>query len=368
MASAKPYKRDPAKFRKVINGWNATGYKGTQKEYAAKVGLPPQTLQNWFSLAPEIGMTVRTTVNQESIAQTRRKAALPDIETPEIPDDDIDIEDIVAAKKKQFLKLAAHREATKLFKVKVNLEGPIGILHFGDPHLDDDGCDISAIEHHSDLTRSTPGLFGANVGDTTNNWVGRLAHLYSQQNCSRPRAIKLAEWFVRRTNMLYMIGGNHDAWSGDDDPMIWIAQKAKAIYQPSQVRMQLAFPAGDPLVINARHDFKGHSQYNPAHGPMKALLQGIRDDIAIAGHRHESAYSVLKDPDTGRIGHAIKVASYKYFDRYALDGGFKDQTLSPCAVTVIRPALPATHPDRIKLFWDADEGADYLTYRRSKGS
>jgi DNA repair exonuclease SbcCD nuclease subunit len=198
--------------------------------------------------------------------------------------------------------------------------------------------------------------------------VGRLAHLYSQQNCSRIRAVRLAEWFIHRTKMLYMIGGNHDAWSGDDDPIQWISKKAQVLYQPSQVRIQLNFPTGDPMTINARHDFKGHSQYNPAHGPMKALLQGIRDDLAVAGHRHESAYSVLKDPDTGRIGHALKVASYKTFDRYALDGGFKDQTLSPCALTVLRPALPMVHPDRLKLFWDPEEGADYLTYRRKKGS
>lgn len=367
MASSKPYKRDPKRFNQVIKGWNATGHKGTIAEYARKMDMPEETLRNWLHYATaDLGMTVAPLTNPVSISNQRVHKEEFSVAMP--PEDDIDVEEIVAAKKKHFSKIAAAREAQKLIRVTVKIEGPVGILHFGDPHLDDDGCDIAAIERHSDLTRKVEGLWGANVGDTTNNWVGRLARLYSQQNSSRLRAIKLAEWFIKRTKMLYMIGGNHDAWSGDDDPITWISKEAKTLYQPSQVRLQLLFPEGDPITINARHDFRGHSQFNPAHGPMKALIHGIRDDLAVAGHRHESAYSVLKDPESGRISHALKVASYKIYDRYALDSGFKDQTLSPCALTVIRPKLPMTHPDRLKVFWDPEEGADYLTYRRRKGS
>jgi hypothetical protein len=367
MASSKPYKRDPAKFRKVINGWNSEGYKGTFLDYANKVGLPKETLRGWLKMAPEFGMEVRETVCAASLSAIRKAEPKQEFTVPALPDDDIDVEEIVEAKKKQFSKIASAAKAARLIQVKVNIEGPIGILHFGDPHLDDDGCDIAAIERHSDLTRNTEGLFGANIGDTTNNWVGRLAHLYSQQNCSRVRAVKLAEWFIRRTKMIYMIGGNHDAWSGDDDPINWIAKNAGTLYKDSQVRIQLLFPKGDPMTINARHDFKGHSIWNPGHGPMKALMMGVRDDLAVAGHRHESAYSVLKDPATGRIGHALKVASYKVYDKYATTGGFRDQALGPCAVTVLRPEMPMTHPDRLKLFWDPEEGADYLTYQRRKG-
>jgi hypothetical protein len=145
--------------------------------------------------------------------------------------------------------------------------------------------------------------------------------------------------------MLYMIGGNHDAWSGDDDPITWISKRAGTLYQSSaKCGCSLCSRLATPGTINARHDFKGHSQYNPAHGPMKALLHGIRDDIAIAGHRHESAYSVLKDPDTGRIGHAIKVASYKYFDRYALGGRFQGPNAQPVCCHSFAPRATCYAP------------------------
>jgi hypothetical protein len=99
---------------------------------------------------------------------------------------------------------------------------------------------------------------------------------------------------------------------------------------------------------------------------MKALFFGVRDHLAMAGHTHESAYGILKDPGSGITMHGIKVASYKVHDRFALEKGFRDQSLGPACLTVIDPRLPETHPDLIKPFWDPEEGADFLRYLRTK--
>ena len=283
-----------------------------------------------------------------------------------LPEDDIPIEQLVELRKKQFKHKREHEEASKLIPVKINIRGPIGIWHAGDPHVDDDGTDIEALEKHTDLVRKTEGLFAANVGDTTNNWVGRLAKLYAEQSTSASQAWKLAEWFIRRCDWLYMIAGNHDAWSGSSDPIKWIARQQNALYKSSEARLGLMFPSGLQVRINARHDHGGSSVWNPAHGPMKAAMLGTRDHIYVAGHKHESAYSVLKDAINGITMHALKVSSYKVFDRFVKERGFRDNTLSPCAVTIINPDLPETHPDMVKVFWDPVEGADYLTYLRSK--
>ena len=282
-----------------------------------------------------------------------------------LPDDDLDIEDLVELRIKQFGKKRDFHEATRLIPVKVKIEGPIGILHFGDPHVDDDGTDLETLRKHSDLTKQE-GIWGANVGDTTNNWVGRLARLYANQSTTAAQAWKLAEWFIGRTRWLYMVGGNHDAWSGSADPIKWIARQQDALYQPTECRVGLRFPNGREFIVNARHDFAGHSQWNPAHGQMKAAMMGHRDHLMISGHRHTSGYGVVKDGSTGRICHAVQVASYKLFDSYAKEKGFRDQTLSPACLTVLDPDLDETHPDAIKLFWDPEVGAEYLAWRRSK--
>jgi hypothetical protein len=295
-----------------------------------------------------------------------RPAAKGEFTVATLPNDDIDIDELVEHRIKAFNKKLAHADATKAIPVKIKIGGPVGILHFGDPHVDDDGTDLATLRAHSDLTH-VEGVFGANCGDTTNNWVGRLAKLYAEQATTADQAWKLAEWFIGRTRWLYMLGGNHDAWSGSGDPLKWIARQAGALYQPSSARLRLQFPNGREVIVNARHDFAGHSQYNPAHGVSKALMFGVRDHLAVAGHRHVSGYGVLKDPETGRVCHALQVASYKLLDRYALEKGFRDQRISPAAFTIIDPELPETHPDMLKLFWDPAEGVEYLNWRRSKG-
>jgi hypothetical protein len=163
-----------------------------------------------------------------------------------------------------------------------------------------------------------------------------------------------------------MIGGNHDLWSGSGDPLRWIAKQQDALYKSSEARLALRFPNGLEVRVNARHDHSGSSIWNPAHGPMKAALMGTRDHLYVAGHKHESAYSVLKDAISGITMHACKVASYKIYDRYAKERGFRDNCLSPCALTTINPALPPDHPDLVKVWWDPEEGANYLTFLRRR--
>lgn len=278
------------------------------------------------------------------------------------------ISDLLARRKQQFLQKAAHEKARKLITVRVKDSGPIGILHLGDPHVDDDGTDIGLLEEHMKIVQKTQGLYVANVGDTTNNWIGRLARLYAQQSTSAAQAWLLAEWLFKegRGKWLYIIGGNHDAWSGDADPLKWIARQEKALYQPSECRMRLLIPgAPGEIRINARHDFKGHSMWNPAHGPASATIKGVRDHIAICGHKHISGLNMLKCPETHIITHCIQVASYKLIDRYAMEGGFKDQTISPSVITLINHNAK-TPAGLVNVYHDIEQGVDILKYWRRK--
>lgn len=355
---------DQAKIKRTVDAWNRMANLDYSTA-AKKIGLTRSTLKMYLGRAASMGIYVEPCTNSYTVNQARVKRQHREFEPPALPDDDLPVEEIISQRKREFAQKQRHEEAAKLIPIKIKISGPIGILHFGDPHVDDDGTDIATLEAHSDLTQQE-GLFGANVGDTTNAWVGRLARLYAQQNMGRKRALKVAEWFISRTRWLYMVGGNHDGWAGDDDPIKWIARQSNTLYRPSEARLELRFPKGAPFTINARHDFAGSSQWNPAHGVMKAAQMGVRDELSTCGHRHVSGYGVLKDPTTGTVCHALQVGSYKLYDRFAKDKGFRDQSLGPAALTVIRPDMPPSHPDRCKVYWDPAEGAEILKFYRRK--
>ena len=88
--------------------------------------------------------------------------------------EEIDVEDLVEERLKKFERKTVKKEAEKCFPIKVLKDGPIAIAHFGDPHVDDDGTNLGLLLKHAELVAKTDGMFGGNVGDVQNNWVGRL--------------------------------------------------------------------------------------------------------------------------------------------------------------------------------------------------
>ena len=285
---------------------------------------------------------------------------------PELPSAAPTAEELLEQRAKAFQRKSRAAEARKLIPIQIHTDGPIGIAHFGDPHVDDDGTDIDTLRRHVDIINRTPGLFAANCGDYRNNWVGRLARLFAEQSTSSRDALVLAEWLLKACPWIFLVGGNHDAWSGTDDPVAWIAEQTNALHEPFACRVELNFPNGRKIRINARHDFKGHSEWNTAHGVAKAARIGWRDHILTCGHTHVSGYQVLKDPSNGLISHAIRIASYKVFDRYAIEKGLPDQNIFVCPVTIIDPSKADDDVRCITTLYEPELAADFLTFLRSK--
>lgn len=255
-----------------------------------------------------------------------------------------------------------------MISVKVRLDGPIGIAHIGDPHIDSPGSDIATLEKHISIIKKTEGLLGANVGDSQDNWVGRLAHLYSKSTTSDSEVWKLIEWMIKEIPWLYIVGGNHDVWSGAGDPLKWITRQSEkmGVFENWQVRMGLKFPNDKVVRINCRHDFPGHSQWNAVHGPAKAVKMGVRDHILVCGHKHLSGIGIDKCPLTGLISNFVRVAGYKKLDDFAMKSGFLDINVSPACVTIIDPQYADDDVRLITVLHDVEEGADYLTWKRKR--
>jgi hypothetical protein len=93
---------------------------------------------------------------------------------------------------------------------------------------------------------------------------------------------------------------------------------------------------------------------------------GMRDHLLVCGHKHVSGYGMEKCPSTGLISHLLRVGTYKTIDDYAISGGFLDGNIAPSAVTIIDPQFAADDPRHIQVILDVEEGADFLTWKRSK--
>jgi hypothetical protein len=284
---------------------------------------------------------------------------------PSMPDGDISVEDILNHKRKIFKNKKQSNDFNKLINVTVRDDKPIGIVQIGDPHIDDDGCDIVQLEHDLEIIEKTKGMYAGHLGDLTNNWVGRLARLYANQSTTAKQAVMLMEWMLNRCPNLFVVNGNHDMWNQGSDIISFVMRSMPGINQSHGARIGLNFPNGNVIKINARHDFKGHSQYNPTHGHRKEQLWGGENDhIYVSGHRHIDASSLIPHKD-GSCSWSFMVSGYKVIDDYAVEHGFHEQRLAPSVTTIINPKAKV-EAEIVKPFWDIDEASDYLTYLRGR--
>lgn len=279
----------------------------------------------------------------------------------------LDADQILDHKERLFENKERCENERQLIGIDVHLSGPIAIAHFGDPHIDDDGCDVKRLRRDIATVKATEGMFGANAGDYHNNWVGRLQALYANQHTTRDETFVLIEWLFKEIEWLYLIGGNHDYWQGGNEILGWLAKASGRRYEPWGARFALRFPNRAECRINARHDFKGSSQWNPTHGPMKAAMMGFgdgRDHIYTCGHKHKFGFSQFATGEN-HICTAIQVNAYKQFDPYARENNFIATNHAPCVVTVIDPE--ATNAERfVTVFTDVQEAAEYLTWKRER--
>jgi hypothetical protein len=277
-----------------------------------------------------------------------------------LPDADPSVEELVSRLKADYSRLKAHHDALNWHEKKLATNQPIGIGFIGDPHVDNPGTDWNLLDAHLDIFEKTPGLYGLNLGDTTDNWVGNLARLYAHSRVSKKDAIRLAEYVIKRVKWLGIIMGNHDLWSGADNPLEWIAAKAHAATHEWEARIKLTFPSGWERKIWARHDFPGHSQYNGNHGLRKKQLWTGAAHVYAAGHRHEWGITHNEDGEKGQ-SLLIRARGYKTIDSYATVHGYEGQQAGSTVCVVLDP-----EKQTMNAFADLKEGAEFLTWKRSK--
>lgn len=344
---------------KVLKQWELLRGQGLNVTQAAKkLGMRRSTLSAYIN-------EHAASVGYEGDISTPPRSPSIELDIDEAPDAAEPISELLARRKKAYDRKSAADAWSNLIDVRVKIPGPVAICAVGDPHVDDDLCDIEAIEHDMTIIGKTPGMYALHVGDITNNWVGRLGRLYAHQTTKASDAIRLSEWMFNLAPPLAVVAGNHDLWN---EGMSWlnfaVKQSGTKILAEHGVRLNLVFPNGDPVRVHTRHDFPGHSQFNPLHGLRKEHLFGFRDHINIAGHKHIDSCAVVPSPD-GYMQWMLRVSGYKAHDDYAKSLNLVKMKMAPTCALIIDPST-SNPAELVKPFWCLEEAADFLTFKRKR--
>ena len=333
-------------------------------EAAKRLGINRPTLDNrLWSAEQNYGLKVDP-------ARYAARAAPPPFTFDELPDDgEPDAEELIGLLAARHQKRKAHYDASKLRQVQVNIDGPIAIWGFGDPHVDDKGCAWGDLERDVRICRDTPGVLAVDVGDNSNNWVGRLMRLYAQQEVTPKQSLRLIEWLMCALPWLHWEDGNHDVWNtekGDPVEIMHKMHKRLGSMQTGGTRLQLNLPAGSSVMMHVRHDFPGGSQFNPAHAMVRETLFGFRDHILMCGHRHHTGYIPVWHNDPKRLCHGFRLGTYKDMDSYADEKGFHDGNWARSMGAIVDPAHASDPVRYVQPFFNIEEMAEVLTWKRGK--
>lgn len=273
-------------------------------EAARNLGIPKSTLYDRLRAADE-------RFGSEAPRET-------DVVYPQHEPDDIPVErliEIAAERSRKKLKAeAAKRDQT----IHIKHSEPTVVAFIGDPHLDDDGCDWDRLLADIALLRQ-PNVYAVNVGDTTNNWVGRLMRLYANQEASRKTARRYARWLLEGAGVRWLawVMGNHDDWESGAD-ILRLMNGQGIIMDDWSSRFTVQWSNGARVPFWVAHDFPGSSQWNRMHALMKAAMMRGGASVLAAGHRHTPGlhWEPLEDKDASYW--ALRSKGYKAIDSHAV--------------------------------------------------
>jgi hypothetical protein len=338
------------------------GTRWTKAEEEAVKALWPRirSLDQAEDLARRLHRTVYAVKNKAQAMGLQMGTGLPEIERP--PSANRPLWQIVEDQIRSAAAKRAHH-GSKHSGVRVSLKDdrPWVLALLGDPHVDDDGFDGALFARHTEAC-AVHGFHAVNLGDLTNNWVGRLGRLYAHQHTTDDEAMELCRWLLRKIPWVAVVLGNHDRWS----PVAQLlCQEAGVPYVSHGAVFVFETPSGHWIKCDLRHDHRGRSMYHPAHGQARKSFRGSDCHVIAGAHLHVSAYEKLVNGVTGRTSHCVRVGSFKRWDDYADSKGLDRDDIGPAAYVVVDTSRPPEE-DCAVVFHDPDYAALFRDALNSK--
>lgn len=332
-----------ARAREVYqrNGGNVT-------QTANELGISRLTVQGW-----------KTRGLLDQSAAPRKPVTFDPLPDPAVP-----IEDVIDLQVRRFQRVTAHEAARRDFTIKIPETGAFGLLCFGDPHLDDNGCNWPLLREHVEIAKE-PHVYGFQVGDLGNNWPEKLAKLWADQDTSHETMWRLIDWFLNQAGITWALHilGNHDRWNNGGRIIKMMAGPAPVFDWRGTFVLQNANNEG--FRISAAHGFKGRSDWNELHELARQSRTGEEADVFISGHTHTFGIWDREIAERNYSAKLIKVRGYKFIDKYALHNNFAVHQRGAAVMIVFDPAQ-TERAEQITVFADPHKGLEYLQWVRSR--
>ena len=359
--------------RKAIREIAKTGRRPTTGEFRRalrSIGAPfasEQALIRWGKTIPDMVRLAEAQEVEES-APVRTVDHLP-LGYESLPADERSRMVWDAMKARAAASLAS-ADAKSFERVRLDHDGPVGLVLMGDMHIGSAATDYHRLEEIARLTqRSDIPIYLLQIGDFFDNmhWL--------TTECAENGPISLHVEAARRwlslcaNRFLAVCAGNHDLWTvkkAQIDILDYAFAKAgidPPKYNPYELALDIELGSVEYRFV-LRHMVSGHSMWNPAHGVMKWNLLGDTHhdaDAIVAGHTHRSGYQKIEAH--GRMRHGFQLGAYKLWrgDGYAIEKGFPDRNVEPDMMAVIFPdrkeikAFPCTEDGILHLerLWSA---------------
>lgn len=363
----------PEKDKKFAEEYNNISGNPNLADVAIKLGLSVKTVQNTAALLrrkrmsdPETPELISRAALSSSVTTSRT------VEVPVLPEKHEDISELIERAIKHNERVVAHHDAKKVLDVKVNVDGPIGVVGIPDPHLNNPGTLLKKAFADAEVIRNTEGLFCVGIGDWLDNFIiGRLERERRGDIMSHSDAVRLQEHYVTQIaeKLIAAVGGNHNDWPtslGGEDNLAKLFNELGigSIYDADQVRVRLNTPNGRSFMHLVRHRYPGTSRVNPVHGIMTWMTERWQgEDVFWGGHTHNAGVFISEKQWEGsrRVIHGVQLATYKEIDGYATKEGFKENVPFITPMIVHDPENGKTH-----FMDDIETGKDFLKYLRRK--
>ena len=94
--------------------------------------------------------------------------------SPELPTDEMPTDELIEHMKRRYSTRKNAKDARDPIPIKMKSNDPVGLLMFGDIHVDSPQCNWPELDRCVAICESTEGMRGVSLGDHTDNWIGRL--------------------------------------------------------------------------------------------------------------------------------------------------------------------------------------------------